>query len=247
MKLYKYRAWDDYARAILERREFWASCPDQLNDPFECKVRFDDHISRDDFRGKIYRIDQFHAEYAQRVSKIGVISFSARWNSVVMWSHYADQHRGVCIEVDVPTAGSVLCRPVRYERERPRINLFRDGASAHELAALVKNSDWSYEDEWRYTLEGSEQSGPLPCAVQFPEGWVTSVIVGARSAAKTRGEVATLLARITPAPRSTRRFPISTGSKWTDVNLAVADTAKRSTVAAPERLRRSLPRRATPL
>jgi hypothetical protein len=234
VKLYKYRRWDDRTKTALEKCEFWASRPSELNDPFDCQVRFDEHVSRDDFRQKIAaeadryfpqrataerehlvnayvesnwppsrnKVDRFQAEYAERVSKIGVISFSARWDSVVMWSHYADQHRGVCIEVDSTTfSGSVGCHPVRYQAERPLINLFRDGMGAHKHAALVKNDEWRYEEEWRFTLEGSVKSGPIPQAVQFPEGAITAVIIVARARPEHQVEVEALAARLLPAPK----------------------------------------------
>lgn len=30
----------------------------------------------------------------------GVLTLSATWKSGLMWSHYADEHRGICIEYD---------------------------------------------------------------------------------------------------------------------------------------------------
>src|SRR5688572_5972700 len=32
------------------------------------------------------------------MARIGVFCLAGKWDSVLMWSHYADEHRGVCIE-----------------------------------------------------------------------------------------------------------------------------------------------------
>ncbi len=47
-----------------------------------------------------------HLECYQNVSagvraSLGVICFSERSDSLLMWSHYADNHNGICIEFDI--------------------------------------------------------------------------------------------------------------------------------------------------
>lgn len=37
-------------------------------------------------------------EFRQILSQIGIASFSERPDSILMWSHYSDQHRGFCLE-----------------------------------------------------------------------------------------------------------------------------------------------------
>jgi hypothetical protein len=35
-----------------------------------------------------------------RKEHLGVISFSKRWNSILMWSHYSESHTGFCVGFD---------------------------------------------------------------------------------------------------------------------------------------------------
>lgn len=58
----------------------------------------------------------------------------------VMWSHYADMHRGFCLVFD-PLVAALF--PVRYKRERPR------GFSYHDTITC-KGDAWAYENEYRF-------------------------------------------------------------------------------------------------
>lgn len=126
--------------------------------------------------------NRFEQDYRQRLQRLGVFSASERWDSIVMWSHYADKHRGLCLEIDVTLLPpSIAFRKVEYVDRRPVINLFTAlGASANKIAAGTKNQDWAYEKEWRLVLEANPNGPSLPCAIDMPDRFITSVILGAR-------------------------------------------------------------------
>lgn len=67
-----------------------------------------------------------------------------------MWSHYADNHRGVCIEFDSESDVFMFASPVRYTEELPVI--VRPDDSSEEMlnkAFFTKAKCWEYEQEWR--------------------------------------------------------------------------------------------------
>jgi len=45
----------------------------------------------------------------------GVMCFSSTWKNPVMWSHYADQHRGICLGFEVP---DVYRKKIKYVARR---------------------------------------------------------------------------------------------------------------------------------
>ena len=94
--------------------------------------------------------------------------FSKRNDSILMWSHYADSHKGVCIEFEKPKLDDF--RDVKYKKNRPSIRYFKVVQHAIALDMLnkhedenqikrylenttdpffVKSPDWSYEKEVR--------------------------------------------------------------------------------------------------
>jgi hypothetical protein len=90
--------------------------------------------------------------------------FATNPNSVVMWSHYAKKHTGICVEVSGPTMLSSakfleLLHPVRYtEKFSDAFQLCwpREGDLYQVrfdlwpiLAACHKSEEWRYEGEWR--------------------------------------------------------------------------------------------------
>ena len=77
-----------------------------------------------------------------------------------MWSHYADSHRGICIEYEtrllsLPDAIGFL-HPVYYHPEHfDATEYFRCVPSDYNawmlcIAACHKSPQWAYEREWRF-------------------------------------------------------------------------------------------------
>ncbi len=89
----------------------------------------------------------------------GVFSLSAVWNSPLMWSHYADQHRGFCIEYDTTEAARPSIGALNYGSPRSvkASDLFewkfRGSKEAeqrvHNTYFFSKAPQWRYEKEWR--------------------------------------------------------------------------------------------------
>lgn len=113
---------------------------------------------------------------------IGITCFCQRWNNVLMWSHYANKHTGICVEYDFDmpfeTASYSLLLPVEYTKMRPllpieKLGTIQDGdfkinntnidmAFTEFLKALITKSDvWEYEQEWRHIVFVNDPSQRL--------------------------------------------------------------------------------------
>ena len=91
------------------------SQPSVLNDPFEATFcsrsldelanHFDDTTAIDLELGEIS-----FSEYIKiRMQSVGVISFSENKENLLMWAHYADEHKGLVIGIlDIPENGSIF-------------------------------------------------------------------------------------------------------------------------------------------
>ncbi|HEV7341613.1 MAG TPA: DUF2971 domain-containing protein [Sphingopyxis sp.] len=95
----------------------------------------------------------------------GVLSLSATWKSGLMWSHYADEHRGICIEYDTRDQEHPRLKKVDYKGPRAikTSDLYRwkvrDNPAAKERVFntyfYTKSGEWRYEKEWRDVREKS--------------------------------------------------------------------------------------------
>ena len=79
---------------------------------------------------------------------MGIACFSEVYNSILMWSHYAEFHKGIVIGYKIKLLPELT--KVVYDRKRYVVPLYRekDPDWAKRLSA-TKFLDWSYEREWR--------------------------------------------------------------------------------------------------
>ena len=87
--------------------------------------------------------------------RYGILSLSRIHDSLLMWAHYADYHRGFVIGFDEgnaffkgaePVSGLQRLSPVEYKEKRPVLS-----PSTHNTPHIFfrKSPEWSYESEWR--------------------------------------------------------------------------------------------------
>lgn len=100
----------------------------------------------------------------------------------LMWSHYADSHKGFCIEYDFNSLkDKILPFPIVYSEARPLMpwkatidhtpESMIAATSALMLGLLTKDKAWEYENEWRVLLPSVN-----PPDIEVP---ITTVYLGA--------------------------------------------------------------------
>lgn len=107
-------------------------------------------------------------------SKFKVGCLCADNKSILMWSHYADNHKGICVEYDFSEveAGKLLPMPVYYTKIRPKVpwkevvdqSSQMKGIALGSLmeALLTKDIAWKYEREWRILVPANEGVDNIP-------------------------------------------------------------------------------------
>jgi Protein of unknown function (DUF2971) len=127
-----------------------------------------------------------------------------------MWGHYADHHRGVCLEFDVQTPDFSLAIQVDYNAAYPNFSLADD----NDLSPFhTKSSDWAYEQEYRLIAQEENEAlrpGTLMTRdgfFQFSECALVSIIIGASAGDDTRREVRELARSSGLLVRTATRVP----------------------------------------
>lgn len=116
-----------------------------MNDPFELlAVELQKRKDREDFN----RLK------SEMNDTIGLLCFSRSWNNPVLWSHYGDKHRGVCLGFDIPDE---FAKPVSYQGKRLAARMEHIGprdtnATLGYQLLTTKFEHWRYEDEVRLIL-----------------------------------------------------------------------------------------------
>jgi hypothetical protein len=135
------------------------------------------------------------AQYARKLINIlvnirGVVSFCENWDDYLMWSLYAGEHKGFCLEFDTKEPPfiyqSVVCKKVVYTNKFPRVlphRLIHDIGGCAEQILLTKGKKWENEKEWRIIgLKGNESLSYQPEAL-------TSIILGPKMSEEHRNVI----------------------------------------------------------
>jgi hypothetical protein len=193
-------------RAVT-RNELWWQTPAEFNDPFDCipvlyfgdsnadrlaflkraaAHAYPDLIRADRRRNQLGMQKMPPAEMENRlrqawpgwINDCAITCFSEECDHPLMWGHYADSHKGVCLMFEEIATEQTqwFCFPVSYQDARPRVNLTRFNNPDVMLEALcLKGTNWLYEHEQRM-IQWNEPPGYR----EFPPECFRGIILGAK-------------------------------------------------------------------
>lgn len=177
--LYKYYSGTPLHMSSIKNKKMWYSAPCNFNDVFDCDISIDEKkvfneaikLFPDkrgmrpgskmwkDFRAEMnQRLRALRAEFNELRSTMGVSCLSESEDSMLMWAHYANNHRGICVEYDLFDINRILgftAVPVIYSMERPCFDSFnledieKDAMQLFIRSLTTKSPEWCYEKEWR--------------------------------------------------------------------------------------------------
>jgi endoglucanase Acf2 len=144
-----------------------------FNDPFDCRPYFQVDSSKDAKR-KLHETLRAHkVSPAKRLGivnsltnsgkdfikfeaththldKTGVLCLTPYWDSALMWSHYADHHKGICVGFHSDTDVFISANKVVYADELPTVTTpVTLNRKFYDNVFLTKAKCWEYEQEWR--------------------------------------------------------------------------------------------------
>lgn len=182
MRLY-YLTACEWAEKILKEQRFKLSTFDEANDPFELlAASIQDRKSRQIYKDVLYKHWRDH---------LAMLCMSTTWQSPVMWAHYGDKHRGVCLGFD--TDEHVQVSQVSYRRDRlgglfDSLGQMQSPTEEQVMTVLTtKFKDWEYEREWRIFAGGREREADGKAYLAFQPGLILrEIILGVRCEATMR-------------------------------------------------------------
>jgi len=180
--------------SILTKNEFHFSIPDEFNDPFDSrffsqfkgsKAEWEKYANNnfdienknfllDSLKGVNYKqseIDRIFLHTTYTEYPFIVCCFSASKENILMWSHYANQHKGIClgfksilindeyffemednVNKGLNPKKAKLCE-VKYQKGKPNIyNPVKNKFHSQDSFYLTKSKLWNYEHEYRILI-----------------------------------------------------------------------------------------------
>jgi len=157
VKLYKYKSLKNlwHVLDVVINNRLYCAHWSELNDPLE--GRYEVYLG-----AKGARIEELMVGRIERArNKYRIASLSADPANFLLWSHYADGHKGVAIEIDIPDTHPDLL-PVTYS---PFSSVFTEKVQTQEDMRHLfngKGEEWSYEREYRVVVARKFFKVPLP-------------------------------------------------------------------------------------
>lgn len=182
--LYKYRGLDNFKNFvdIILRNRLHASEYKDLNDPMEGQYYYQ--------KGKLNRT--IRDKIREEKGTLRVLSLSRINNNQLMWSHYADGHKGVAIGVRIDNSKYDV-QPIRYDGIATIRNSNYNEQTSREILSH-KLEVWNYEEEERVFQQNQKSISVI----------VEEIILGQRVSKQNNGLIRELIEKINPEIRILR-------------------------------------------
>lgn len=120
------------------------------------------------------------------IEKYGIFAMTSEYKNILLWSHYADSHQGICVRFNcerflefiridcVKNKLLIVWDKIDYQTDYPLLNPFELNDNDVVLKSLlIKSYDWKYENEFRFILFDNPNK-----AIIIPDGIIDQVILG---------------------------------------------------------------------
>lgn len=189
-------------RDYLVESRLWLSTPIAFNDPFDMRGSFTFEGSPQSKRRHLLKkLNQYRPDLSKKEKelaasdilgtgsfaksleniheaqreKFGVCSFAGDPRSILMWSHYASNHTGVCLQfqfaADIPIFSRAIS--VDYSSDYPVVDYFDDITKSLIPTLFRKSDGWKYERERRLIHPNGAN-----CFLAYEPSALTSLILG---------------------------------------------------------------------
>ncbi|MGI6501673.1 MAG: DUF2971 domain-containing protein [Anaerostipes sp.] len=157
--------------------EIWLCQAGNFNDPFDCAFLFncrskDIYDCTTEYELAVEEgMKQFERDKESKSIQrsVFVACFSEKNDSLLMWSHYADEHSGICVGYNLhDLIERYDCFPVIYSNKMPQEKTIK--AKEKNLlynTILVKSKEWMYEVEWRIIDIDESKAGQNGKSIPF--------------------------------------------------------------------------------
>ena len=132
---------------------------------------------------------------AKSINEFRILCLSEKYNDILMWSHYADKHRGFVLQFDTEVLlQSFSPRPQEIfyppEESYPSIKDFNEKGCMN-MFLITKSSHWAYEKEWRILMHIEDEDNPEEegKVYRFEKGLITGIIFGCEMKSPEKTEI----------------------------------------------------------
>lgn len=198
-RLFSFRRCNCYTLSDLKNNTLTLCHPSVLNDPFDSLVLlWKDHL--EDICNEKKHIGPMKDSYNfYRIRSFCMDGKESRAvENVLMWSHYAEDHKGFCIEYEfdegfVDSYPHAYFRHIQYAKEGQPIDLSQKYPIDTNLAFFTKSSKWGYENEVRLLNYNPNEECPYYALPLYDKCWIKSIYFGIKCSTEAKEKIIQIL------------------------------------------------------
>ena len=142
---------------------------------------------------KEIRINELHKRINETIQYVGIICFSEEPSNHLLWSHYANNERGVCIGIKMSALKNAIVSKVKYSGNMIKAKYYDLEIDALIYWGYLKSSHWAYEKEIRaLCLDTSETCDENRC-IPLDKNLVDEIYFGVRTPKDDVNDIINLL------------------------------------------------------
>ena len=162
--LYNYTSININTIKSILNEQLWLSHTNSFNDPVDPSIK---------------QFKKYKEDYNYLLDSIKVGCLTTKNDNTLMWSHYADKHRGICIEYDIGKINekyNLIINKVNYNipiitNKSIADNEILEIDNINRLIELfsLKSNEWKYEKEYRilyYDKERKKDGILIDCPIK---------------------------------------------------------------------------------
>lgn len=215
--LYQYRSWGNNPhlhdlKNSIRQSKLWFNIVRNFNDPFDAfpcyklnndslktikklaNIEGEEKLLPDDLKETLNSPSLLTklpiSQDRFSMDKYGIACFVEKYDNLLMWAHYADSHRGICMEYEIDNeficdsdADKYEVIDIKYENTRPIFEFSNTTAQEQTKQYLsTKSKDWEYENEHRIMVYSKEKN--FPGYLSYTPEKLKRVYIGANMSVK---------------------------------------------------------------
>ena len=211
--LYSFRRFNEYSLADLINNEITVSPSKNMNDPFDSIINLwgsEEQLKESCKKAK--HIKNFSKSFDYfRIRSFCNGDTEKALEELLMWSHYADEHRGYCIKYKLSKHfikqdendrfEHMFLKPIIYRKDEDKVDISEMTTINTDLAFATKHESWGYENEVRLIVYNPNKEDAFYGIPLDKDSCIEAIYFGCRCEQKTINTIKNLFSKSDTPPK----------------------------------------------
>ena len=211
--LYSFRSFNVYSLSDLINNEITVSPSKNMNDPFDSIINL---WGTKELLAKTCKEPKHIKNLSKSFDYFRIRSFcngktTKALKNLLMWSHYADEHRGFCIKYNLSkhfikqdendSFEHMFLKPIIYRKDKDKVDISEMTTINSDLAFATKHRSWKYENEVRLIVYNPNKEEDFYGIPLDKESCIEAIYFGCKCEPKTINTIKNLFSKADTPPK----------------------------------------------